>query len=193
VNRYNEQNNGWEPKSIRNAHDIGCNAISWGPSAPLASLTQQPDQQQSQTQQPQLQSRLVSGGGDNTVKFWVFDLDAREWRCDYEGHKHTDWVRDVAWAPNIGLPFDTVASCSQDQNVFIWRRNVNTSGQWEAIPLNKFNSVVWRVSWSLTGNLLAVSTADNQVTLWKETQDGKWIKISSLEDQSAPQGTLPNQ
>ena len=26
---------------------------------------------------------------------------------------HTDWVRDVAWAPNIGLPSSTIASCSQ--------------------------------------------------------------------------------
>lgn len=28
-----------------------------------------------------------------------------------EGHK--DWVRDVAWAPSIGLPHSTIASCSQ--------------------------------------------------------------------------------
>lgn len=26
---------------------------------------------------------------------------------------HTDWVRDVAWAPSIGLPLSRIASCSQ--------------------------------------------------------------------------------
>ena len=26
---------------------------------------------------------------------------------------HTDWVRDVAWAPNIGLPRSYIASASQ--------------------------------------------------------------------------------
>lgn len=26
---------------------------------------------------------------------------------------HTDWVRDVAWAPNIGMPGNYIASCSQ--------------------------------------------------------------------------------
>lgn len=25
---------------------------------------------------------------------------------------HSDWVRDVAWAPNIGIPISTIASCS---------------------------------------------------------------------------------
>jgi protein transport protein SEC13 len=183
VNTYQEQTNNWEPKIIKNAHEVGCNAISWAPSAPLASLTQQPDQQQQpQQQQPQLQSRLVSGGGDNTVKVWVLNYDTREWENEFAGVKHTDWVRDVAWAPNIGLPYDTIASCSQDQTVLIWRRNVTTTGNWEDKLLNKFNSVVWRVSWSLTGNLLAVSTADNQVTLWKEAFDGKWTKVSSLEE-----------
>lgn len=26
---------------------------------------------------------------------------------------HSDWVRDVAWAPSIGLPRNIIASCSQ--------------------------------------------------------------------------------
>lgn len=26
---------------------------------------------------------------------------------------HTDWVRDVAWAPNIGLPRSYIATASQ--------------------------------------------------------------------------------
>lgn len=192
VNTYREQTNNWEPKIIKNAHDIGCNAISWAPSAPLASLTLQPDQQTQS--QPQLQMRLVSGGGDNLVKVWVFDFDSHEWQSEFVGDKHTDWVRDVSWAPNIGLPYDTIASCSQDQNVFIWRRDVNTTGTWKDTLLKKFNSVVWRVSWSLTGNILAVSTGDNQVTIWKEGLDGKWAKVSSLSEQSAPQqqGTVGN-
>jgi len=26
---------------------------------------------------------------------------------------HSDWVRDVAWAPNVGIPVSTIATCSQ--------------------------------------------------------------------------------
>ncbi|KAL0488396.1 protein transport protein SEC13 [Acrasis kona] len=185
VNTYREQTNTWDPKVIKDAHDINCNAISWAPSAPLASLTNQPDQQAQQT----LQTRLVSGGGDHLVKVWV--LEGNEWKCEFKLDKHSDWVRDVAWASNIGLPYDTIASCSQDQNVYVWRRDTNSTGNWNATKVNKFNTVVWRVSWSLMGNLLAVSTADNQVTLWKEGLDGNWTNVSTLTDQNST--TAPSQ
>ena len=33
---------------------------------------------------------------------------------------HTDWVRDVAWAPSLGLPTSMIASAGQDGKVFIW-------------------------------------------------------------------------
>ncbi|TFY73087.1 hypothetical protein EWM64_g10925, partial [Hericium alpestre] len=38
----------------------------------------------------------------------------------------------------------------------------------------KFPDVVWRVSWSLAGNILAVSCGDGKVTLWKENLKGVW-------------------
>jgi protein transport protein SEC13 len=34
----------------------------------------------------------------------------------------------------------------------------------------------------VTGNVLAVSSGDHQVTLWKETLDKKWIQISSVDE-----------
>ncbi|KAH7964690.1 hypothetical protein HPB49_000581 [Dermacentor silvarum] len=41
-----------------------------------------------------------------------------------EEHKleaHSDWVRDVAWAPSPGLESQsTIASCSQDRRVILW-------------------------------------------------------------------------
>lgn len=46
------------------------------------------------------------------------------WRCGDAGWQlestltgHTDWVRDAAWAPNLGLPLNTVASAGQDGQV----------------------------------------------------------------------------
>ena len=33
---------------------------------------------------------------------------------------HGDWVRDVAWAPNFGLPANTIASAGQDGKVLVW-------------------------------------------------------------------------
>ena len=35
-------------------------------------------------------------------------------------HTPADWVRDVAWAPNFGLPMNTLASAGQDGKVIVW-------------------------------------------------------------------------
>ena len=62
--------------------------------------------------------------GDNSLN--IFDIscfreDEGEWKEEKKLEGHSDWVRDVAWAPSIGLPRSTIASCSQvfyhvDQN-----------------------------------------------------------------------------
>jgi len=40
--------------------------------------------------------------------------------------------------------------------------------------------VTWRVSWSLSGNVLAVSGGDNKVTLWKEDLKGNWEMVREV-------------
>ena len=51
------------------------------------------------------------------------------------------------------------------------------------VPLRKdrFPDVVWRLSWSVTGTILAVSSGDNKVSLWKEALDGEWECVSDLD------------
>eukprot|EP00003_Mantamonas_plastica_P031323 TRINITY_DN80_c0_g1_i8.p2 TRINITY_DN80_c0_g1~~TRINITY_DN80_c0_g1_i8.p2 ORF type:complete len:150 (-),score=64.40 TRINITY_DN80_c0_g1_i8:63-512(-) len=83
---------------------------------------------------------------------------------------HNDWVRDVAWAPSVGLPTSTIASCSQDKKVIIWTQEAEDD-EWEAAELPEFDDVVWRVSWSVAGNTLAVSCGDNKVSMWKQSLD----------------------
>ena len=39
-----------------------------------------------------------------------------QWKEDQKLEAHSDWVRDVGWAPSIGLPTSTIASCSQVRN-----------------------------------------------------------------------------
>lgn len=92
-----------------------------------------------------------------------------------------DWVRDVAWAPNTGMPYNVIASCSEDRSVFIWRQT-ERDGQWTPTLMKSFDSPVWRVSWSVTGNVLAVSTGDHSVTLWKQSVDETWVQITTVED-----------
>lgn len=44
--------------------------------------------------------------------------------------------------------------------------------------LHEFGQPVWKLSWSVTGNVLAVSDSSSNVTLWKEALDGKWQQIA---------------
>ena len=46
--------------------------------------------------------------------------------------------------------------------------------------LKDFGAPVWRVSWSLSGNALAVSDGSGEVTLWKEEADGTWVMAADV-------------
>lgn len=160
----------WTDTMIEGCHPMGCNAVSWGPYLKPGALFG--------TSEGTNGMQLVSGGCDNRVKLWA--KQDGEWKETKSLPKsHCDWVRDVAWAPNIGLPVSTIASCSQDRQVIIWTSD-GESGEWSQRELPKFTAPVWRVSWSVTGNILAVSSGDNRVTLWKDLGDGDWRLVSTL-------------
>lgn len=111
---------------------------------------------------------------------------------------HSDWVRDVSFAPNIGLPRSYLASASQDRTVCIWTQDTPGS-TWTKTFLNpssssstnttstttnvngKFPDTVWRVSWSVSGNVLAVSCGDGKISLWKENLKGAWECVSEMD------------
>lgn len=63
----------------------------------------------------------MSGGIDCSIKIWVYK-DNKFVIANQIDKAHEDWIRDVAWCNNIGLMYDTIASCSEDQKVKIWRK-----------------------------------------------------------------------
>ena len=145
----------WEHQ-LFNAHQIGCNSVSWG------------------------KGMLATGGCDNLIKLWT--KQNSKWALKGEPLKgHLDWVRDVQFSPSRGLNGEMMASCSQDKVVFIW--TLQKDGTFTNKLLNEFPETVWRVSWSLSGNILAVSCGDNKVYLWKETASG-WENVSKMEEGS---------
>lgn len=161
----------WEAKKIPNAHTIGCNAVSWCPAT-----APNPFFDNASTKLSLTPKRLASGGCDNMVKIWKEEGD--RWVEETKLEMHSDWVRDVSWAPSIGLPRSVIASCSQDRRVVIWTSEDNIN--WNSTVLHTFEDVVWNVSWSLNGSILAVSGGDNKVSLWKENFEGQWVCISEV-------------
>lgn len=163
-----QQDGSWAATKLPGTHAVGVTAVSWSPAVPAGALV-------SAKAPGGLVKRLVTAGCDNTVKVWKYG--ELGWQEEETLAGHSDWVRDVAWAPNLGLPKNTIASAGQDGQVFVWMEKA--AGGWDKRLLHDFKVPVWRVSWSTTGNILAVSDGNNNVTLWKETTDGVWEQISN--------------
>jgi len=172
----NVNSNEWGPPVRIKAHDFGVNSVSWAPTSIPLSILNVPESKESSI------LRFVSGGCDNLVKIWAHDKNG--WKIEATLEGHADWVRDVAWSPNVGLPYSTIASCSQEGLVIMWVQSDRKTWSKEEIRDPIFqNTSIWRVSWSTAGNILAVSSGDNTVTLWKENLEHQWKCISNLSEQ----------
>ncbi|ORY29450.1 WD40 repeat-like protein [Rhizoclosmatium globosum] len=170
-----KEDGAWDTQIIA-AHNIGVNAVTWAPAIVPGSLTS------SSTPQSH-PKRLASAGCDNLIKIWAQSPDSLVWKEEATLSGHSDWVRDVAWAPSIGLTTSYLASCSQDKSVKIWTQDA-PGAQWVQKPLKAdgFGDVVWRVSWSTAGNILAVSCGDNKVSMWKENLEGEFGQIGEANE-----------
>lgn len=171
--------NSWSTEYITD-NPLGVNSVSWAPMGAYSDESSTPDAAAT-VDHP----RLVTGGCDNRIRFWVEQPETGQWVEDpscpiSKDVGHSDWVRDVAWAPPIIPNVNMVASCSEDRTVLIWTQNGHKQ-EWKARPLHTFDGPVWRLSWSTkTGHILAVSSGDSDVSLWKKGIDGKWYQMESI-------------
>ncbi|CAG0921128.1 unnamed protein product [Notodromas monacha] len=147
---------GFEVDKIVGAHGVACAAVSWSPTG----------------------EELVSGGFDNLVKIWRRE---KSWVDVAVLNGHAGWVRDVQWCP---VNNNTLASCSDDDQVKIWEASDPSHATWTCKTIDfKDKGTPWHVSWSLCGTLLAVSSGEGTVTLLKKSTDGsgEWFHISKSE------------
>ncbi|SCV68285.1 BQ2448_406 [Microbotryum intermedium] len=222
--------------SLFPAHALGVTSISWAPGVGIGALTSVDGPQDGAPLGIKQVKRFATGGCDALVKVWVWEEETKSWSPDpiqpvLEGH--VDWVRDVAWAPSVGVGRAYLASGGQvrpfhgchavvydrrmeiddrmstptwqDKTVYIWTQD-SPRATWNKVTLEptnaaptqasasaagagagagaggkgKFGEVVWRVSWSVSGNVLAVSSGDGKVSLWKENLKGKFEEVSEL-------------
>jgi len=105
-------------------------SLSWGPpQEPCLLIAESIDQQKNQKENISLRPRrFVSGGMDRSVKIWKENPQTQKFESTIElnmggqaKQAHEDWVRDVAWASNIGLMCDMIATVGEDQKVRVWK------------------------------------------------------------------------
>ena len=193
----------WETDYIED-NTLGVNSVSW---APYNAYLEEDDTTSGDNDVDGGSStgkvmRLVTGGCDNRIRFWkksVTGGSSSSWEEDAvilgTSTSHKDWVRDVAWAPSITPRRNIVASCSEDGTVIIWTQLGGAESTWEPTLLHTFDAPVWRLSWSVTGSILAVSSGECEVTLWKQGLQGEWSQVSTVEDvaSSSSNSVIPPQ
>ncbi len=183
---HGEDSNDWLVEYIQD-NAMGVNSISWAPFTAYDGNVNEPGDEGAKSQM-----RLVTGGCDNKIRFWSkatsggggmsWTEDSANQPISSSSAVHSDWIRDVAWSPSIIPDTNIVASCSEDRTVIIWTQKGGLGNEWNGVVLNTFDDPVWKLSWNMTGSILAVSSGDSSVTLWKQNMHEVWSQVSTIEE-----------
>ena len=180
----------WDLTSIDAHPGVGCTGVSFAPFLWPGSLCTLPLSQQHQNTaqaSPAPTPRLVTCGNERSIRLWRYAAQDKHWIKEQElsDGLGSCW-NDVQWAPNIGLPFTTIAAGSDDGYVSVWTQD-GFEGKWKISTLPQFDEAVCRLSWSTVGTFLLVSCGSGSTTVWKETSGGEWQQLSTM---SAPSRAL---
>jgi len=137
-----------------------------------------------------------SSGGK--VHIYEYSETARKWLKVETLFNVTEPVHDVRFAPNLGRSFQLLAIAARDLTIVSMK--INRKESIENTPVSKpelrmvgqfddHDSVVWRVSWNITGTVLASSGDDGCVRLWKANYLDNWRCLRVLRvDSTACEG-----
>ena len=126
------------------------------------------------------------------------------------GRGHSDCVRSVSWAADVGRSYHLLATGSRDKLVRLWnvQRTVPVDDEdaaWAAAAEEEggsggggfdvvgdgwkvrccaelpHRSQVWRVSWNASGSMLATSEDDGSVSVFKMDAHGGWRQAKPID------------
>lgn len=164
-------------------HEIVCkvplSCISWNPSL------------------FRLHAPMIAAGSDisqsNEPKVFIFEYSEynRKW-TKTETICVTDPVHDIAFAPNVGRSYHILAVASKDVSIFNLKPIVDQSGstRFDVVPSAQFNDhycTVWRVTWNITGTMLASTGDDGYVRIWRMNYQKGWKCVCSFKPDSSDQ------
>jgi WD40 repeat protein len=145
---------------------------------------------------------MIAAGSDNTSnepKVFIFEYSEynRKWTKTETINAITDPVHDLAFAPNSGRSYHVLAVASKDVSIFNLKPIVDQSGnnRFEVISAAQFNDhycTVWRVTWNVTGTMLASSGDDGYLRMWRMNYQKGWKCICSFKPDANAQPTVDN-
>ncbi|VFQ67707.1 unnamed protein product [Cuscuta campestris] len=117
----------------------------------------------------------------NSSKVWEFDQDHQRWLPVAElalPSDKGDQVFAIAWAPNIGRPYEVIA-VSTCNGIAIWHvgSEPDPDGRLaieRVALLSSHDNEVWQLEWDMSGMTLATTGSDGLVRLWQSNLDDVW-------------------
>ncbi|KAF2313436.1 hypothetical protein GH714_010995 [Hevea brasiliensis] len=127
----------------------------------------------------------------NSSKVWEFDQAHQRWLAVAElalPADKSDQVFAVAWAPNIGRPFEIVAVATH-KGIAIWHLGLNPDldgrlSLEKVASLSGFEGEVWQMEWDMSGMTLATTGTDGMVRLWQSNLNGVWHEEAAFDSSS---------
>ncbi|KAK7253080.1 hypothetical protein RIF29_37495 [Crotalaria pallida] len=127
----------------------------------------------------------------NSSKVWEFDQAHQRWLPVAElelPEDKGDQVYAVAWAPNIGRPYETIAVATH-KGLAIWNLGLNPDRNGR-LPVERVallsghEGMVWQMEWDMSGMTLATTGHDGMVRLWQSNLNGVWHQQAAFEPTS---------
>ena len=126
--------------------------------------------------------RMVIGGESKQASIWK--CDNGNWKEELKlGELHDNTIRDVAWAPCMGRSYHLIATADSSNifKIFSIKRDDGDLSIQNIFTL-KSNSGVWRLAWNATGTVLATSSENGELDLWRRDFEGSWKLVQSIND-----------
>ncbi|GAB4857521.1 hypothetical protein Ancab_015429 [Ancistrocladus abbreviatus] len=125
------------------------------------------------------------------LQVWEFDQGHQRWLPVAElasPEDNSDQVYAVAWAPNIGRPYEIIAVATQ-KGIAIWHvglhPDVDGRLSVERVALlSGHEGEVWQMEWDMSGMTLATTGSDGLVKLWQSNLNGVWQEQAAFQPTS---------
>ncbi|XP_043254842.1 nuclear pore complex protein Nup44A isoform X2 [Colletes latitarsis] len=161
-------------------HDISCklqcSCLSWNPSL-------------SRLHPPMLAVASDDSNPSTGGKVFIYEYSesSRRW-AKTEALQIQDPVHDIAFSPNLGRSFHTLAIATKDVRIITLKPILldsvqSGSARFEITVAAQFSDhdfTVWRVCWNIMGTILASSGDDGCVRLWKDNYINNWKCVAVL-------------
>ncbi|KAJ3670924.1 hypothetical protein LUZ60_008350 [Juncus effusus] len=124
----------------------------------------------------------------NSPKIWEFEEAHQRWLPVAElalPEEKGDSVNAVAWAPNIGRPYEIIA-VTTCKGIAIWHVGLNPGSNGKLSTkkvalLSGHDGEVWQLDWDMSGMTLASTGGDGMVRLWQCNLNGVWHEQAALD------------